>query len=366
MSERGFNECSGLCFLAMFLLVLSSVAVANGPTACNFRADGDLHCPGDSSPSNTGVVPPVPVVSGANPGGSIFGSGSLLFNVFGTNPTATNALNGLQGLIDGAPDILRSVIINQAIAALTSGMDDNVRNVISFFTNLITGVSALEVTSGRDISSYALNSIAQNISGGTNLAGLNPNNLINTAMGNVTNTLDGVAIGACEEGIIQVIKSAESNTSDPYDIINGFGRPRTADGRPVSQMTIAEVMELQNNWYPGQYGEHNNSTAIGKYQFIRATLRGLVNQEVAAGNIQTTDLFNAEMQDYLGLRLAVRDGGLDAYRAGTQSLDATISRLARIWAGLEYTPGRGHYDGDGLNGAKPGTYHAMRAALQQC
>lgn len=103
--------------------------------------------------------------------------------------------------------------------------------------------------------------------------------------------------------------------------------------RNPSDMTITEILD----WISATPGQPH---AIGRYQFIPATLRRLVRLEKIAG----TTRFAPQIQDQLATRL-LREAGLDAFLRGTLSRTDFMDNLAKIWAGLPTSSGRSHYHG---------------------
>jgi muramidase (phage lysozyme) len=87
------------------------------------------------------------------------------------------------------------------------------------------------------------------------------------------------------------------------------------------------------------------STAIGGYQFIYKTLRGLKGEMGLTGNEQ----FTPKLQDQLAMHL-LRRRGYDQFKAGTLSKRGFALRIAQEWASLpDPRTGRSVYAGDGLN-----------------
>jgi muramidase (phage lysozyme) len=87
------------------------------------------------------------------------------------------------------------------------------------------------------------------------------------------------------------------------------------------------------------------STAIGGYQFIYKTLRGLKDEMKLTGD----EKFTPELQDRLGMALLQRRG-YEQFKAGTLSKRGFALRIAQEWASLpDPNTGRSVYAGDGLN-----------------
>lgn len=112
-------------------------------------------------------------------------------------------------------------------------------------------------------------------------------------------------------------------------------------GGPVDlvKMTLTSVDVLQtkmlkhpkNSW---------KSSAVGRYQIVRTTLR----QIKETLNLHGAELFNEEMQDRMGCYLlGLR--GIDKWLGGRLSQDTLINNLAKEWASIPNTQGKGHYSG---------------------
>lgn len=87
------------------------------------------------------------------------------------------------------------------------------------------------------------------------------------------------------------------------------------------------------------------STAIGGYQFIYKTLRGLKGSMGLTGD----EKFTPRLQDMMAMQL-LRQRGYDAFKAGRLSKRAFALRIAQEWASFPNpNTGRSVYAGDGLN-----------------
>ena len=98
-------------------------------------------------------------------------------------------------------------------------------------------------------------------------------------------------------------------------------------------MTIQEIYD----WIAQTPGQQH---AIGRYQFIPATLRRLVAQL----GVAQSQIFTPQIQDRLGDILLV-EAGLNAFGQGDIERHAFMNNLARIWAGLPTSSGKSYYDG---------------------
>ncbi len=133
-----------------------------------------------------------------------------------------------------------------------------------------------------------------------------------------------------------------------YDTVYGNNQGKLP--KPVTSMTLAEIQAAQADWTK-RYG----SSATGRYQFMRATLRDLI-AELALKQSQKLD---ADLQDRLGYHLLKRRG-IEAYLAGSVSRTEFAKRLAQEWASLpvlratkggsrQVSRGQSFYAGDGKN-----------------
>lgn len=120
--------------------------------------------------------------------------------------------------------------------------------------------------------------------------------------------------------------------------------------KPLTEMTLDEVQAAQRRW-----SKNYGSSAAGRYQFMRATLAGLM----AELGLRGSQHFTADLQDTLGLHLLKRRG-FDRFVAGQMPLKAFGLELAKEWAslpvletvkGAHRTVERGetYYAGDKLN-----------------
>lgn len=111
-----------------------------------------------------------------------------------------------------------------------------------------------------------------------------------------------------------------------------------------TSMTVGEVLA----WQEAHVAQGSPSSAVGKYQFIRPTLAGLVQKL----QIDASTRFDEALQDRLAVALLERRGVHDY-------LDKKISReefavnLSKEWAALPNVAGAdptaSYYAGDGLN-----------------
>lgn len=118
----------------------------------------------------------------------------------------------------------------------------------------------------------------------------------------------------------------------------------------ITKMTVRQVI-ADGPRRTREYG----SSAAGAYQFMTATLQGLVKDEPGIANKK----FDADMQDYLGLALLYRRG-YDKFMKGSISMTTFGNNLAKEWASFpvlsningahrRVSRGETYYAGDALN-----------------
>lgn len=150
-----------------------------------------------------------------------------------------------------------------------------------------------------------------------------------------------------------------------YDTIYGNNQGKLE--KPLTQMTLDEIIAAQAGW-----SKRFGSSAAGRYQFMRATLRGLMAELSLPGSA----VLDADLQDRLGHFLLLRRG-YDAFMAGKISANVFARQLAQEWASLPVlvsvqgahrliTRGESYYSGDGKNKelTKPEDVEAILAKVK--
>ena len=159
--------------------------------------------------------------------------------------------------------------------------------------------------------------------------------------------------------LLDFINSVESKVYG-YESVSGEIPTNLKPTRKITSMTIGEILDYQE-----RIDADSGSEALGRYQIVEDTLRGFNNQDPERGKekplyeragLSTSDLFSPENQDKLAIAL-INKRGLQSYLAGTMDIYKFGNSLAKEWAGLPVVSGPktglSHYDGDGLNSAKP-------------
>jgi muramidase (phage lysozyme) len=130
--------------------------------------------------------------------------------------------------------------------------------------------------------------------------------------------------------LMQLIASAEAGKKQ-YDAVQ-YAATIKPPKRPT-EMTIGEIYK----WIEETPGQQH---AIGRYQFIPATLRRLVKHVGAS----RSDRFSPLLQDRLAHQL-LEEAGLSATMAGEMSRHDFMHNLSKIWAGLPTSSGKSYYHG---------------------
>lgn len=141
--------------------------------------------------------------------------------------------------------------------------------------------------------------------------------------------------------LLQLIASVESNGN--YNAYFGNAGNSAIN---FTAMPIADVMQWQSEYVR----QGNLSSAVGKYQIIDSTLRGLVREL----NLNTAQLFNQATQDKMAIALLERRGA-EAYVNKEITREQFAANLAKEWAALPRVlganPHESYYAADGLNKA---------------
>ena len=152
---------------------------------------------------------------------------------------------------------------------------------------------------------------------------------------------------------------AQYESAGNYNIVWGGIKAQHKPPKPLTKMTIAEVLAWQDSIDPIYMSE-----AAGKYQIMEDTLRGLVGP----AGMSMSDMFDQSGQDKLAYELLNRRGYYD-YINGNITAEKFANSLAKEWASLPIVSGprtgQSFYSGDGLNKSHVGAddfLNAVRAA----
>ena len=137
--------------------------------------------------------------------------------------------------------------------------------------------------------------------------------------------LDRIAIG---EGTTDAA-AQEHGLASAYDITYAYGKYNPNDSKPLSEMTIGEVKQLQKQMLANQENSKLPSSAVGKYQIISDTL---VKQQKKLGLSDDTP-FDAATQELFGLSL-LEKRDYEAWTEGRISDYQFQKNMAKEWASI--------------------------------
>lgn len=149
--------------------------------------------------------------------------------------------------------------------------------------------------------------------------------------------------------LLDFIAKYEGGKEGYNALVYGKGTPASA---PLTDMTIQEVFDYQKQ----MVNRGHASSAVGRYQFINKTLKGLVQKS----GISTSEKFTPEIQDKLAGML-LDEAGYKKMIRGEITQDEFQNRLANIWASLPRTDGTSQYAG--IAGNKVGVSSAALNAI---
>ena len=139
--------------------------------------------------------------------------------------------------------------------------------------------------------------------------------------------------------ILDTIAKGESNGN-----YNAYYGEANNSKIKFTSMKVQDVLAWQKKFVE----KGSPSSAVGKYQFIRPTLQGLVDELDIDGN----ETFSPDLQDKLAIVLLKRRGVYD-YMDEKISKEQFAYNLSKEWAALPIVKGdkpeASYYAGDGLN-----------------
>jgi conjugal transfer mating pair stabilization protein TraG len=159
------------------------------------------------------------------------------------------------------------------------------------------------------------------------------------AAGLVYNNMQTRIDPAAYAPLLNTIAMGESNGN--YNAY--FNNPGNSSLR-FTDMTVSEVLKWQ-----GDYVDQGSfSSAVGRYQFVRPTLAGLVKQL----KLDPQARFDEALQDRLAITLMERRGAVD-YVEQKLTREQFAANLAKEWAALPRVlggnPEESYYAQDGVN-----------------
>lgn len=133
--------------------------------------------------------------------------------------------------------------------------------------------------------------------------------------------------------VLSTLKASQlaklGGASSGYDLTLGYGAYHEPLDKPLTQMTIGEVMTLQKAMLKNPQNKLNSS-AVGRYQILTSNFPTLMKKT----GLTKTDLFSPKNQDKMAMGL-IGDDALN-YRMGTISTNTFKRKLAHIWDSLPW------------------------------
>ena len=124
-----------------------------------------------------------------------------------------------------------------------------------------------------------------------------------------------------------------------YDVTFNYGEWDGGEHKPITQMTLKEIDHLQTKILRNK-NNHINSSAVGKLQITRTTLRYLKSKY--SWNDDT--IFSKEFQQGV-FKLLLNIRGLHKFKSGKISLAHFQNNLAKEWASVARADtGKSHHD----------------------
>jgi hypothetical protein len=138
-------------------------------------------------------------------------------------------------------------------------------------------------------------------------------------------------IGRGPIGELRALIARAEAGPDGYDAVQHGAR--IVPSGPPTTLTLQQIYD----WIDDTPGQPH---AIGRYQFIPATLRRLVR----ASGLGPQTRFSPRVQDQLANLLLIEAGLMD-FLSGSVDRRNFMNNLAKIWAGLPNDSGKSHYEG---------------------
>jgi LysM repeat protein len=140
-----------------------------------------------------------------------------------------------------------------------------------------------------------------------------------------------------QSALLDALKEEISKTEGNYGSYNkGTAGDTPVAAIDITKLTIGQIMNLQEN---------RSLFAVGKYQMIPVTLKEAVNNKKIG--LTVNDVFSPQNQEKLFMYLLYKRPSLMSYIEGrSDNIDAAVNDLAKEFASLPTTSGKGFYDED--------------------
>jgi peptidoglycan hydrolase-like protein with peptidoglycan-binding domain/lysophospholipase L1-like esterase len=161
-----------------------------------------------------------------------------------------------------------------------------------------------------------------------------------------------VSSGGQASGKLPPLKMDSATSGKVGDLLNFIARYESGGDYNImvggkrgnlTGMTVGDVLNMQKD----MIAKGHESTAVGRYQYIRKTLAGTASQ--LGINLDSTK-FDEKTQDALAIQ-TLRTIGLESWLDGKLDDGAFLNKVARVWASVPTTSGGSYYSGVGSNKA---------------
>ena len=162
---------------------------------------------------------------------------------------------------------------------------------------------------------------------------------VSSGSGQASGKLPPLKMDSATEGRVGELLNfiARYESGGDYNIMVGGKRGK------LTGMTVGEVLNMQKD----MIAKGHESTAVGRYQYIRKTLAGTAAQ---MGMDVDSTKFDEKTQDALAIQ-TLRTIGLENWLDGKLDDSAFLNKVARVWASVPTTSGGSYYAGVGSNKA---------------
>lgn len=163
--------------------------------------------------------------------------------------------------------------------------------------------------------------------------------------------LNNAVKGESKDALVQ---AAYGEGFTAYDTVLDYAK-WVKPSKPLSQMTVREVLQLQKDSINAQRKAGRGdaaSGAIGKYQFVQSTLRDALKKVGA----KETDLFTNDLQDRMAVNLLEgNDQKLTKWLKGEVSDAEMLDRINSEWSSIPNENNESDHKGIGNNNSDPNT-----------
>jgi uncharacterized protein (TIGR02594 family) len=228
---------------------------------------------------------------------------------------------------------LGATIPEGAVVVLAPAEGSDSSGHVGFYMRHLSGRSLIELLGGNQSETVRLSKFSA-----TKIVAIRWNGVVEDGVS--IDTGPGATPGRFKD-LLDFIAEFESGGN--YDA--HFGRAKNTNPA-FTRMSIADVLRWQDEFVR----RGSESSAVGRYQVIRKTLRGVI-RELGVGS---NELYSKELQDRIALHL-MKGRKLDGFLAGRITRNRFGTLLAMEWASLPVLEGpktgQSFYAGVGSNAA---------------